>query len=273
MYNIITLPDDEPYRYWKMYEDTYVIHYGEALDVFLLLGEKRALLIDTAYGRGEFPNLVDMLKGDRELDVVNTHGHFDHTGGNRWFQRVHMHRNAMAYANRPFKPLDQRWLDNMPFFDYEMVPVEDGQIFALGGRDIEVIWTPAHCDSSLTFLDHKRRLLFCGDELDAGQANLNEFESVEAFLENCRKLMAREAEYDFIMPNHNGCPICKEYLEDFITAAEHVMEGRPDLVSLEGLPGYKLPFDRDRGVRVQVRNSCINYSPKEESHALPATKA
>jgi len=79
-YNIVVLPDDEPYRYWKIYDDTYVIHYGEALDIFLLLGENRALLIDTAYGRGDLPNMVHMLKGGRELLVVNTHGHFDHTG-------------------------------------------------------------------------------------------------------------------------------------------------------------------------------------------------
>lgn len=125
-----------------------------------------------------------------------------------------------------------------------------------------VILTPAHCDSSLTFLDHGRRLLFSGDEFDAGQANLNVFESVGAFLENCKRLQAREKEFDFIMPNHNGCPISKEYLVDFITAAEHVMEGKPDLVSTDDLPGFKHSFEGERAVRVQVGNSCINYLPE-----------
>lgn len=261
-YNVVKLADDEPYRYWKLYDDTYVIHYGEALDIFLLLGKEKALLIDTAYGRGEFPNMIDELKGDRELLVVNTHGHFDHTGGNRWFPKVYMHKNAMAYANHSFGPLDEAWLNNMPYIDYEMVPVEDGHVFELGERNVEVLWTPAHCDSSLTFLDHGRRLLFSGDEFDAGQANLNVFESVGAFLENCKRLQAREKEFDFIMPNHNGCPISKEYLVDFITAAEHVMEGKPDLVSTDDLPGFKHSFEGERAVRVQVGNSCINYLPE-----------
>ena len=261
-YKIIPLPDDENYRHWKLFDDTYVIHYGEALDIFLLLGTKKALLIDTAFGRGEFPNLVNRLKGDLELMVVNTHGHFDHTGGNMWFPKVYMHKNAMAYANVPFEPLDEAWLANMPYPDYEMISIDDGYVFDLGDRNVEVLWTPAHSDSSLTFLEHKRRLLFCGDEFDAGQANLNTFESVGAFLKNCKRLQKREAEYDFIMPNHNGCPISKEYLTDFITAAQHVVEGVPDLVPTHDLPGFMHPICGKNGVRAQVGNSCINYLPE-----------
>ena len=34
-YPIVRLPDDEPYRWWKLFPDTIVIHYGEALDTFL----------------------------------------------------------------------------------------------------------------------------------------------------------------------------------------------------------------------------------------------
>ncbi|MCD8380188.1 MAG: MBL fold metallo-hydrolase [Lachnospiraceae bacterium] len=258
-YNIVSLPDDEDYRYWKLFEDTYIIHYGEALDTFLLLGEEKALLIDTAYGRGDFPNIVEELRAGKELLVVNTHGHFDHTGGNRWFPQVYMHPNAMSYANTPFSPLDETWLANMPYPDYEMLPVNDGDVFHLGGRDVEVLWTPAHCDSSLSFIDHKQRLLFCGDEFDAGQTNLGEFETVGAFLKNCTHLKEREAEYDFIMPNHNGCPIAKEYLDDFITAAQHIVDGKPDLVPFDHLPGYKTTHG---GVRAQVGNSCINYLPE-----------
>ena len=98
-YPIVHLPDDEPYRIWRLFPDTFIIHYGEALDTFLLLGEEKALLIDTAYGRGEFPNLVDSCIGDRELLVVNTHGHYDHTAGNPFYPRVYMHEKAKG--NKP----------------------------------------------------------------------------------------------------------------------------------------------------------------------------
>lgn len=258
-YNIVKLPDDEPYRYWKLYPDTIVIQYGEGLYTFLLLGESKALLIDTAFGRGEFPNLIEELKGDRELCVVNTHGHYDHTGGNPWFPQVHMHQNAKAIAKNPFRVPDQTWYENLPYPDYEMIAVEDGHIFDLGDRQIEVIYTPAHADSSLSFIDHKRRLLFSGDEFDSGQANLGNLASVGDFLENMKRLRALEGEFDLILPSHNGCPICKEYIDDFITAAQHVVDGVPDLVtSTEDLPEYKHVFPR-RDTRVQVGLACINY--------------
>lgn len=61
------------------------------------------------------------------------------------------------------------------------------------------------------------------------------------------------------MPNHNGCPIAKEYLDDFITAARHIVDGKPDLVPFDHLPGYKTTHG---GIRAQVGNSCINYLPQ-----------
>lgn len=260
-YSIVDLPDDEPYRWWKLYDDTYVIHYGEALDTFLLLGDKKALQIDTAYGRGDFANIVDMLKGDRELIVVNTHEHFDHTGGNMFFPEVHMHPLAFENADKAFGPLNEKWLKNMPYPNYTKIPVEDGFVFDLGGRKVEVLHTPAHCKSSISLIDHGRRLLFPGDELDSGQANLNVFDSVKAFLKNCRRLYERRDEYDFIMPNHNGCPISKSYLVDFITAAEHIVDGHPDLVDTEDVQNYCHGFFKGH-LRAQIGNSCINYLPE-----------
>ena len=205
-YSIVHLPDDEPYRWWKLYPDTIVIHYGEALDTFLLLGDEKALLIDTAYGRGDFPNIVDELREGRELMVVNTHGHYDHTGGNPFFPKVYMHEKAKNYCRKSFSPVDPAWFANMPYPEYECISIDDGFVFELGNRQVEVLYTPAHSDSSLMFIDHRRRLLFCGDEFDAGQANLTAADKVEPFYRNILRLQARADAFDFIMPNHNGAP-------------------------------------------------------------------
>ncbi len=259
-YKIVPTAKDEPYRWWRLFDDTYVIHCGEALDTFLLLGDEKALLIDTAYGLSEFPNIVDTLKGDKELMVVNTHGHYDHTGGNKWFPRVYMHKDAFAIADHAFGPLDPEWVANLPYPNYEKIAIDEGYVFHLGNRDVEVLSTPAHASSSLSFIDHKRRLLFCGDEFDSGQANLGVFESVGAFLKNMKRLKSRESEFDFIMPNHNGCPIANSYIDDFITAAQHVVDGCPDIVE-RGLFEYQYSFGTERR-RVQVGDSCINYWPE-----------
>ena len=259
-YHIINLPTDEAYHFWKPWPDTVVIQYGVHLHCFLLLGSEKALLIDTCYGRGKFPNLIADLVGDREVVVANTHGHYDHTGGNPWFPQAYMHPNGMAYAKDSFEPQDPVWMANMPYPDYEMIPMEDGHVFDIGGRQIEALYLPAHSDSSMMFIDHGRRLLFPGDEFDSEQAALPRPNVIGQFHENMLRLQARRDDFDLIMPSHNGCPVCKDYLDDFEVCSRHILEGRPDLVDHPGLPA----FERYVMKRAQVGLSSINYLvPKE----------
>jgi len=258
---VVRLPDDENYYYWEMFENTYVVQYGCALFCFLLVGEERALLIDSAFGRGDFPNVIDRLT-DKPIILANTHGHYDHTGGNAWFERAYMHPESAKDARRSFGPVDPKFWANMPYPNYEIVEIEDGYVFDLGGRKVEVIHIPAHHKGSLAFLDHKQRLLFVGDEFDSAQASLFGFETVAPFLENLKKLKARESEYDFIMPSHNGCPITKRYLDDFITNAEDMLAGNPHPAIVDDAPGYLPggPWSMDR-LRSRVGHSSIVTDP------------
>ena len=44
-----------------------------------------------------------------------------------------------------------------------LLPLEEGYVFHLGGRDVEVYETPGHTPGGLSFLDRKERILFSGD--------------------------------------------------------------------------------------------------------------
>lgn len=258
--NIIRLPDDNDYYYWESYPNTWNIQYGNNTYCFLLIGEEKALLIDTVFGRGDFPNVIDRLT-DKPIMVVNTHGHYDHTGGNAWFPKVYMHPESVKDCKISFSPVDHDFWTNMPYPDYEIETIDEGYVFELGGRKVECIHTPAHHPGSLTFLDHGQRLLFVGDEFDAGQANLGDIEAVEPFLRNMVKLKSREAEYDFIMPQHNGAPITKRYIDDFITNARDILAGKPHLAILDDAPGYTIgwPWTMSR-LRSRVGQSSIVYN-------------
>jgi glyoxylase-like metal-dependent hydrolase (beta-lactamase superfamily II) len=260
MYGKITVirqPGDEAYHYWEMFTDTWIIQYGEALYCFMLIGENSALLIDSAYGRGDFPNVIDRLT-NKPIILVNTHGHYDHTGGNAWFPRAYMHPKAADIARCSFEPVDEVFWANMPYPDYEIVPVDNGHVFDLGGRRVECIYTPAHAESSLSFIDHGQRLLFSGDEFDSGQANLSDLNSVKAFLHNMEMLRGRWDEYDFIMPSHNGAPITKRYIDDFITNARDILAGKPHLAPLNDAPGSTPgPAERKRS---RFNHASINYN-------------
>lgn len=259
-HSIVRQNGDCEYRYWEMFTDTYAIQYGEGLYCFLLEGKKRALLIDTGYGRGDFPNIIERLTS-KPIDVVNTHGHWDHTGGNAWFKKVHMHAESVNGAKRAFSRLDPAWWENMPYPDYEIAVIDDGYVFDLGERKVECIHTPAHHKGSLTFLDHGQRLLFPGDEFDAGQAALPDISAVAAFLENMKKLKARESEYDFIIPQHNGGPITKRYIDYFIQNAQDIIDGKPHPAPLNDAPGAGYAKDSGR-VRSRLWHASIVYVDK-----------
>lgn len=70
-------------------ENIYQIYESAGVNSTLIVGKCRALLIDTGYGFANIKEVVESIT-DLPLRVVNTHGHTDHVGGNRFFRRVWM---------------------------------------------------------------------------------------------------------------------------------------------------------------------------------------
>lgn len=50
-------------------------------------------------------------------------------------------------------------------------------------------------------------------------------ERVRRHKANMEKLEARSSEFDFICPGHNGAPMAKEYICDFIKLSESILNG------------------------------------------------
>ena len=69
------------YGKWMTAPDTWTINFGNVY-CYLLIGKERALLFDTAYGVGNLREFVEGIT-DKPVTVVNSHGHFDHTGGKK----------------------------------------------------------------------------------------------------------------------------------------------------------------------------------------------
>lgn len=224
---------------WKLTADTWVITNRWQNFMYLLIGQERALLIDTGYGEGNLREMVQSIT-DKPVIVLNTHGHFDHTGGNAWWDSAWMTAEAEKIARHTFCSQHDVWFAEKPHQDYKVHQVADCDRINLGGRCVEIIAIPAHEESSIAILDSHARLLFTGDELEAGQVllftrgrGLSLEEVAQRHKNNMLRLKARRGEYDFLCPAHNGVMLEPDtYLDDFIALdtaiIDHTALPQPD---------------------------------------------
>jgi hydroxyacylglutathione hydrolase len=211
----------QPFTARSVAGTTWVVE-GLGCNSYLVAGAEKAVMVDTGMSTENLRLFVETLTS-LPISVVNTHGHFDHTGGNGWFDACYMHANAVRDAKAPFANAKEYPLQ------YRIDTIADGHIFDLGGRTLEVIEIPAHSPGSVALLDRATRLLFSGDELDPDQVLMINLDgkgsTVERHLRNMLKLKERAGEFDVICPGHNATPIDKGYLDEFIANDRRVVDG------------------------------------------------
>ncbi len=208
-------------------KDTYCINeYG--LDaVFLCIGSERALLIDTGTGTFDLKGTVERLT-DKPYDVVLTHGHVDHAGGIDAFSHIYMHEKDMemaknlTYEERLSYAVNLHANDTDQAFDFDekqvrrwnhlpdMTAIDEGFVFDLGGRQLEVFYTPGHTEGSITLLDRKNRIHFSGDACNRNTLCMGG--TVETLLQSALKIKALEPAFDRDYNGHIGWAGIPEYL-------------------------------------------------------------
>ena len=248
-----TSSDDTPwFRTRQLDSRTWVIDdRGQDL-IYLACGEERCLLIDTGWGVGDpsgdsgqsLPALVASLSS-LPVIVTNTHGHPDHTFGNGQFAVVHVPAADVHMVQTP-PPLEtrqwiagdllptplpsgfdlERWASTVP----ELLPIEDGYRFDLGGRTLEVVALPGHSPGSICLLDRQMRALFTGDSILAGVhwLHLDESLPLSEYLAGLRRVQGMADLFDDLLPAHGSpetVPLSKEVLEDLVDGVAAILSG------------------------------------------------
>ncbi|MDH6193978.1 hydroxyacylglutathione hydrolase [Mycobacterium frederiksbergense] len=189
-----TDPDLQVYWYD---DDTVILRQNKAIDyeapfLFLLFGERRAVLLDTGATASEqyFPlrAVVDGLlqewlarhsgEDDYGLLVLHTHSHGDHVAGDPQF--VDRANTVLVGADK-----ETAW----EYFGFTNDP-EATQAIDLGGRAVTVFATPGHDAAAVTFYDPWTGILFTGDTLYRGRLYIVDWSaysrSVDRLIEFCR---------------------------------------------------------------------------------------
>ncbi|MCU0236922.1 MAG: MBL fold metallo-hydrolase [Acidobacteria bacterium] len=119
---------------------------------------RSAVLIDPGADDERFAAVAGELGVQVRL-VLNTHGHFDHVGGNRALRERFAARLAAPAGDRPLYEKSGNAAAVDTWF-------QDGQALDAGGFPVQVLATPGHTPGSSCFLIGGQ--LFSGDTLMAG---------------------------------------------------------------------------------------------------------
>lgn len=235
---------DSYFKALHISENIFHIYEPGGVHTTLIIGNDRAMLIDTGYGFGNLAGFVRTLT-DKPVDVVLTHGHVDHCGGNWQFPSVHMNladiptylwyettqkpiiiekfkRDREKAGMPPVWPEDFNEKNYLAQHTRHFEPLEEGQIFDLGGRKEEILFLPGHTKGSVVILDHQTGLLFSGDNISDSLWIF--FNTSATLTQYASKLMdiARMPGIRGILPSHRGQVLPAGIMRDILMAIGNI---------------------------------------------------
>ena len=80
----------QAFPYKEIAPNTYEIGEFDCASIFLLIGDEKAMVIDTGIGIGDLKGFIRTLT-DKPLMVCFTHDHADHVGGASAFDQGFIH--------------------------------------------------------------------------------------------------------------------------------------------------------------------------------------
>ena len=255
-----SVPQPEPwFEVYRIQSDIFAIYEpGQFEEVisFLIIGSNRALLFDSGLGIGNMRSVIDSLT-TLDVIVLNSHTHYDHTGGNHQFEQILGRDTEWTRAREAgsthedvaeFLAAGWVWKDLPADFDaetYRSQPftistiVSEGYEIDLGNRVLEVLVTPGHAPDALCLIDRKNRLLFTGDTFYLAPLYTHlEGSDFWHFRRTAARLAELAGDVDHVMTAHNVPVVDSNYLNQLGDAFDTIVDGRGEYVLTDGNREY-----------------------------------
>lgn len=251
--------------FYEVQDGVFEIDEFDCASVFVIVGEERALVMDTGCGIGDLRWVIENRITKKPYDVVITHNHGDHIGGAGFFDEVWVRQEDMDWGadfekdsgmefRRNYAAIIRRREDkNYPYDEVRDIapwpscPVKkemkDGQVFDLGGRRVTIYHCPGHTDGECIAIDDKSRILFAGDACNRKfLLTRHEDEDLQVCAARAKKALERiaamqdrydsTAVYNF---HHDyrgfGAPLAQDVLPNLIECLRQMQEGAADYQS------------------------------------------
>lgn len=213
----------------KINEHVYLMDDNHESTAYLVVGSKKALVIDTTYDDEDLHAVVRSIT-DLPLMVVNTHGHCDHIFGNVFFDKAYFNEADLAIYSKHtnFPDFRERCEKN----GYKMPPmgfIGEGETIDLGGLTVRVYELFGHTPGGLMFLLVEDRILFTGDSINHHLwMQLEESAPMAEFVKNLEAKMFLEKEADYILFGHGQGLDDISLMRKVLNGAKEIVEGKTD---------------------------------------------
>ena len=212
--------------------------YNESL--YLVEGSDRAVLIDAGTYIPGLDTIVAKIT-QKPVTLLLTHGHGDHVGGAGSFPEVYL-----CEADK------QMFSWNVRSYNGEIKLLTEGQIIDLGGRKLEVVFTPGHTQGSVTFFDKANHYGFSGDAF--GSTNLLVFTYLSNVVASATKVekYIKDNDIKFLFPGHYSGDNLEspQRVTDIKNMCQEVIDGKREPIKSDGNNGGNDMMIEDKGVRI-----------------------
>ena len=212
--------------------------YNESL--YLVEGNSRAILIDAGTRIPGLDQIVTKIT-TKPVTMMLTHAHGDHVGGVGPFPEVYLNAGDM-----PIVP------NSMRNYMGQIRYLNDGEVIDLGGREIEVIFTPGHTAGSATFFDKANHYGFSGDAF--GSTNLLVFTNLSTVMYTAERVenYMKKNDIRFLFPGHYSGDNLEtlQRVIDIKDICREILDGKRMPTRSNGNNGGNDMMVDDKGVRI-----------------------
>ena len=224
---------------------------------YLIEGNERALLIDGLTGVGSLKAFVRELT-ELPVKMAATHGHIDHVGAAWEYGEVFINPDdiALMYTPHHSEPAGRLGFASAPSFTGEpkrtvptladvpaprpvkTYPIYEGDIFDLGGIQIEVIQVPGHTQGTVVFLDRAARVVYSGDACNANTLLcLPGSTTIEEYKESLLHFKTFQKDFDVMYGGHGAVAVPNTIIDDGIAMCERILSGTDESVETPAIDG------------------------------------
>ena len=183
---------------------------GAGGNIAALIGQSGTFLVDDDFAQmaDKLVTKLKELKGGSPQFIVNTHFHYDHTGGNEVFGKTAVIISATAVRDRLMHE-QTLWKKQFPPVPTEALPVltfDRSLVLHFNGEDIRMVHLPhGHTDGDTVIFFQKGKVASLGDLYFSGMFPIFHLEhdgDLDGYIRNLRTILAQIDDGWKIVPGH-----------------------------------------------------------------------